>query len=113
MKQLRREFNGERKVCPFCDKPKKTTWLFAGLDFIVAVCPVAINPEQNTKERDDCLICFPRYHRNQSWMKSEYQDRIELLLYGLAHARWGENVKVRFDWENRHYEHAHVQCYKK
>jgi len=111
MKRLRLELDGV-KPCPFCDKPKKTEWLFAGLDFVVAVCPVAINPEQNASERDDCLIGFPHEHRKQNWLKN-HRVKVETLLRGLAQARWGENVKVRFDWENRHYEHAHVQCYKK
>jgi len=97
--------------CPFCDQPKKTEWVYNGRDFVVAVCPVAINPEQNASERDDCLIGFPHEHRKQNWLKN-HRVKVETVLYGLAQARWGENVKLRFDWENRHYEHAHVQCYK-
>jgi len=102
-------------VCPFCDQPHKTEWFFNGDDYVIAVCPVAINPKENAEERDDCIILFPHNHITQRqllmWKYSQFN--IEQLLVGIARIIWGKNVKYRIDWVPRHYpNHGHVQLYK-
>jgi len=88
--------------CPFCGtdgkSAKRSKWYFDGDEFVVA----------DDAGKPNTLILFPHQHESQGWLR-ERKAKVEELMLGIANAEWGRNVEKRFDWENRQYEHAHLQ----
>ena len=88
--------------CPFCQNPEKSEWHFDGKTFVVA----------DDADRVNTLILFPHEHQLQNWLK-ERKEFVENLTSGIARARWGRDVKCELDWQNRGYEHAHLQLIRR
>jgi hypothetical protein len=85
--------------CPFCNSPHKSFWWYDGHIFVIADDAGKVNT----------LICFPHKHINQDTFSSCCKFIVEALLHSVGRAKWGRKASFQFDWENRTYEHAHVQ----
>jgi hypothetical protein len=90
-------------TCPFCPPNNhRSKWYYDGDVYVVA----------DDAGKPNALILFPHEHLAQSWLR-ERRAEVERLMMGIANAEWGRPVQPNFDWENRMYEHAHLQLFKK
>jgi hypothetical protein len=91
-----------KEKCPFCNCPRKSFWWYDGQAFVVA----------DDASKEDTLICFPHDHMDQDTFSSCCRSVAEAVLYSVGRAKWKRKVALQLDWENRTYDHAHVQLTK-